>query len=58
MSARPESDLVWLAQTLGYSDQAHFSKEFKSFCGMTPSQFLRSRGSGRSSPAPQSQERR
>ena len=29
------------AQLLGYSDQAHFNREFKSFCGMCPSQFLR-----------------
>ena len=29
------------AQQLGYSDQAHFNREFKSFCGMCPSKFLK-----------------
>ena len=28
------------AQQLGYSDQAHFNREFKAFCGMCPSKFL------------------
>ena len=41
MQTYPKADLSWLAQTLGYSDQAHFSKEFKSFSGMSPSQFQR-----------------
>ena len=29
------------AQQLGYSDQAHFNREFKTFCGMCPSKFLK-----------------
>lgn len=38
MQNRPDINLSWLAQTLGYSDQAHFSKEFKNFSGVSPSQ--------------------
>lgn len=34
-------NLCSIAQTLGYSDQAHFSKEFKSFSGVSPSLFQR-----------------
>lgn len=41
MQTHPEASLSWLAQALGYSDQAHFSNEFRSFSGMTPTQFLR-----------------
>ena len=29
-----------LAQTAGYFDQAHFSKEFKDFTGHTPTEYL------------------
>lgn len=32
-------NLSLAAQMLGYSDQAHFSKEFKAFSGLSPSQF-------------------
>lgn len=41
MQTHPHASLSWLAHTLGYSDQAHFSKEFKAFSGMNPSQFQR-----------------
>ena len=37
----PESDnSVFIAGT-GYSDQAHFQREFKSYTGITPKQFAR-----------------
>jgi AraC-like DNA-binding protein len=33
-------DWPGLAQTAGYFDQAHFSKEFKDFTGLTPTEYL------------------
>lgn len=35
----PDADLATLAQESGYYDQAHFIKDFKSFCGQTPAEF-------------------
>jgi len=29
-----------LAAELGYFDQAHFDREFRAFCGLSPSQYL------------------
>ncbi len=46
LGINPEVNLSWAAQTLGYSDQAHFCREFKQFSGMSPQQyqqFLRER---------------
>lgn len=38
MQTEPNVSLCCLAQTLGYSDQAHFNKEFKNFSGISPGQ--------------------
>ncbi|MEP7287687.1 MAG: helix-turn-helix domain-containing protein [Chloroflexota bacterium] len=35
----PDTDLVTLAQEYGYSDQAHFTHEFKRFATQTPHQY-------------------
>jgi len=37
----PDVSLAGLAQGLGYSDQAHLSKEFKRYSGTTPAAFAR-----------------
>ncbi|QRR01149.1 helix-turn-helix domain-containing protein [Dyadobacter sandarakinus] len=37
----PDVSLASLAHELGYTDQSHFSREFKRFCGMTPGTFAR-----------------
>ena len=36
-------NLSGLACTLGYSDQAHFCRDFKMFCGMTPAEYEKNR---------------
>jgi AraC-like DNA-binding protein len=40
VDARRLVDWPQLAQTAGYFDQAHFSKEFKDFTGHTPTEYL------------------
>ncbi|QJD97450.1 AraC family transcriptional regulator [Mucilaginibacter robiniae] len=37
----PDSNLVSLAHELGYTDQAHLSREFKRYSGATPAAFAR-----------------
>lgn len=37
----PDTNLAGLAQELGYTDQAHLSKEFKRYTGTTPGAFAR-----------------
>ena len=37
-------DCIQLAQELGYFDQAHFIKDFKTIIGKTPAEYLRSLG--------------
>lgn len=39
----PETNLAALAQSLGYTDQSHLSREFKRYSGMTPAAFARKR---------------
>jgi AraC-like DNA-binding protein len=39
----PDVSLAALAQALGYTDQSHLSREFKRYCGVTPSAFARKR---------------
>jgi len=40
VDARRPVDWAELAQTAGYFDQAHFSREFKDFTGHTPTEYL------------------
>ena len=40
VDARRPVDWSGLAQTAGYFDQAHSSREFKDFTGHTPTQYL------------------
>ena len=37
----PAANLAGLAQELGYTDQAHLSREFKRYSGTTPAAFAR-----------------
>jgi AraC-like DNA-binding protein len=37
----PDTGLAGLAQELGYTDQAHLSREFKRYSGTTPAAFAR-----------------
>jgi AraC-like DNA-binding protein len=37
----PDTNLAGLAHELGYTDQAHLSREFKRYSGMTPAAFAR-----------------
>lgn len=37
----PDASLASLAQELGYADQAHLSREFKRYTGVTPGAFVR-----------------
>lgn len=39
LSADPRLELCTLAQAAGYSDQAHFSREFSSFAGVSPGRY-------------------
>jgi AraC-like DNA-binding protein len=43
------ADVVWpeVAVDCGYFDQAHFIRDFKQFCGLTPGKYLRARGDQR-----------
>lgn len=38
-----KSELIWtdIAYEFGYSDQAHFIKEFQEFCGINPSNYIK-----------------
>lgn len=44
--ARREVDWIDLSCTLGYSDQAHFIRDFKRYTGITPGAFQRVRSTG------------
>jgi AraC-like DNA-binding protein len=41
LSQNPDTNLKELAYDYGYTDQAHFTKDFKSFTNMTPGAFCR-----------------
>ncbi len=40
LQKHPDISLTQLAYECGYYDQAHFIKEFKQFCGYTPTEYL------------------
>lgn len=42
----PDANLAGLAQELGYTDQAHLSREFKRYSGTTPAAFARNNKPG------------
>jgi len=42
----PDANLAGLAQELGYTDQAHLSREFKRYSGTTPAAFARKATNG------------
>lgn len=44
----PDSNLAGLAHELGYTDQAHLTKEFKRYSGTTPAAFARKAKTGQS----------
>lgn len=44
----PDSNLAGLAYELGYTDQAHLTKEFKRYSGTTPAAFARKAKTGQS----------
>lgn len=43
----PDANLAGLAHELGYTDQAHFSKEFKRYSGTSPAAFARKAKKGK-----------
>lgn len=43
----PDSNIAGLAQELGYTDQAHLSREFKRYTGTTPAAFARKAKKGK-----------
>ncbi len=45
--AAPRVDWPEIALHCGYFDQAHFIRDFKQFCGLTPGRYMRQRGDQR-----------
>ncbi|MGC4035203.1 MAG: helix-turn-helix domain-containing protein [Chitinophagaceae bacterium] len=43
----PDSNLAGLAIEMGYTDQAHLTREFKRYCGTTPAAFARKSKKGK-----------
>jgi len=43
LMGEPESDVLDIALTCGFYDQAHFIKEFRAFSGLTPTAYLAQR---------------
>jgi AraC-like DNA-binding protein len=41
LASEPDSSTAYLAQLLGYCDQAHFAREFKAMVGSSPAEYAR-----------------
>ena len=52
LASAEEVNLTHLAAELGYSDQAHFARDFKALVGRSPSDYRRSAGPGESTGNP------
>jgi AraC-like DNA-binding protein len=50
LERQPETGLAAVAQDAGYADQAHFSRDFRAFSGISPGAYRKQGGAGRHVP--------